>query len=91
MTQRTTVRLDPALLRSAKKKAAQEGRTLTSLIEEGLRKVVVEPSIAEQKAVRDFKLPVSTAGSGNPASIDMRKTSELLDMMDDELPLVKHR
>lgn len=90
MTQRTTVRLDPALLRSAKKKAAEEGRTLTSLIEEGLRKVLT-PASAPSRALRDFKLPVSTAGRGNPASIDMRKTSELLAMMDDELPLVKRR
>lgn len=90
MNQRTTVRLDPALLRSAKKKAAEEGRTLTSLIEEGLRKVVT-PTTAPSHASRNFKLPVSTAGGGNPASIDMRKTSELLAMMDDELPLVKRR
>ncbi|MFN7054576.1 hypothetical protein [Hyphomonas sp.] len=37
---RTTVRLDEALLRAAKIKAAKEGRTLTSLIEEGLRRVI---------------------------------------------------
>jgi hypothetical protein len=38
---RTTVRLDEALLRAAKIKAAKEGRTLTSLLEDGLRQVLL--------------------------------------------------
>lgn len=37
MSERTTVRLPPELLDRARRKAAAEGRTLTSLIEEGLR------------------------------------------------------
>lgn len=39
--ERTTVRLPADLLDRARKKAAAEGRTLTSLIEEGLRSVVL--------------------------------------------------
>ncbi|HZC17811.1 MAG TPA: hypothetical protein VE309_13720 [Caulobacteraceae bacterium] len=42
MPERTTVRLTEDLLNRAKRKAAAEGRTLTSLIEEGLRAVVAE-------------------------------------------------
>ena len=42
MTERTTVRLPDDLLKKAKRKAAQEGRTLTSLIEDGLRLIVAE-------------------------------------------------
>jgi Family of unknown function (DUF6364) len=42
MVERTTVRLPDDLLKKAKRKAAQEGRTLTSLIEDGLRMVVAE-------------------------------------------------
>ncbi|HEY3812586.1 MAG TPA: hypothetical protein VGL66_05130 [Caulobacteraceae bacterium] len=42
MPERTTVRLAEDLLNRAKRKAAAEGRTLTSLIEEGLRAVVAE-------------------------------------------------
>ena len=38
--ERTTVRLPQDLLKRAKRKAAAEGRTLTSLIEDGLRMVV---------------------------------------------------
>jgi hypothetical protein len=42
MTERTTVRLPPDLVRRAKHKAAEQGRSLTALIEEGLRRVVDE-------------------------------------------------
>jgi hypothetical protein len=42
MTERTTVRLPPDLLRRAKRKAAAEGRTLTALIADGLRLVTAE-------------------------------------------------
>ena len=42
MPERTTVRLAEDLLSRAKLKAMAEGRTLTSLIEEGLRAVVAE-------------------------------------------------
>jgi predicted DNA binding CopG/RHH family protein len=39
MAERTTVRLPEDLVARAKRKAAAEGRTLTSLIEDGLRLV----------------------------------------------------
>lgn len=42
MAERTTVRLPDELIARAKRKAAVEGRTLTSLIEEGLRLVTAE-------------------------------------------------
>ena len=56
MIERTTVRLPHDLLTRAKRKAAAEGRTLTSLIEEGLRRVV-----AEKREPRSVTIPVSTA------------------------------
>lgn len=62
MTERTTVRLPDDLLKKAKRKAAQEGRTLTSLIEDGLRMVVAEP-VARGKAKR-VSPPVSKATGG---------------------------
>ncbi|MHB8513693.1 MAG: DUF6364 family protein [Actinomycetota bacterium] len=40
MTERTTVRLDENLLASARHYAKESGRTLTSLIEEGLHRVL---------------------------------------------------
>jgi hypothetical protein len=42
MSERTTVRLPEGLIRRAKRKAAAEGRTLTSLIEDGLRLVLAD-------------------------------------------------
>ena len=43
MSKRTTIRLPEELLNRARRKAAAEGRTLSSLIEDGLRSVVSEP------------------------------------------------
>ncbi|HZZ88570.1 MAG TPA: hypothetical protein VFE13_09585 [Caulobacteraceae bacterium] len=59
MTERTTVRLPDALLRDAKRKAAEEGRTLTSLIEEGLRRVVAD--VRDAARPRSVNIPVSSA------------------------------
>lgn len=41
---RTTLDLDDALLRAAKKKAAEQGRTLTGLIEDALRQHLAPPT-----------------------------------------------
>ncbi|CAN5747287.1 hypothetical protein BH24ACT14_BH24ACT14_18090 [soil metagenome] len=41
---KTTLNLDDELLRRAKLRAAAKGTTLTALVEEGLRTVLVEPS-----------------------------------------------
>jgi len=42
MEERTTVRLPQDLLNRARRKAAAEGRTLTSLIADGLRMVIAD-------------------------------------------------
>jgi hypothetical protein len=66
MTERTTVRLPADLLSRAKRKAAAEGRTLTSLIEEGLRLMVVERS----KASKDKRvLPRVSKATGGPMPV----------------------
>ncbi len=49
MIERTTVRLPSVLLDRARKKAAADGRTLTELIEQGLRLALK----ADQKAPKD--------------------------------------
>ena len=90
MTDRTTVRLEPELLRAAKKMAATEGRTLTSLVEEGLRNVLRQDKPKPKKRVR---LPVSkeTGGMILPPHIDPNKTSEVLEYLDSFLPPEKLR
>ena len=65
MTSRTTVRLPEELLIRAKRKAAAEGRTLTSLIEEGLLRVVAEErraSPAKRKPCRERAIQLAFHG-----------------------------
>lgn len=90
MTERTTVRLAPELLRAAKKKAAEDGRTLTSLIEEGLRAQLQAP-VSDRKNQTKFTLPVSKATGGARPGVDLTRTSELLEMLDEDLPFEKRR
>jgi len=44
VSMRTTLNLPDALVEAAKAKASAEGRTLTSLVEEGLRAVLAMPT-----------------------------------------------
>ncbi|MFD6160326.1 type II toxin-antitoxin system VapB family antitoxin [Nocardia sp. NPDC060256] len=53
---RTTLDLDDALLRAAKQRAARDGRTLTSLIEEALR-MLLEELTERDTAKMDIALP----------------------------------
>jgi hypothetical protein len=76
---RTTIRLPESLLRRARKKAAEEGRTLTSLLEEGLKTVLAESKPAKRKRVR---LPVSRARGGTLPGVDLNRSSDLLDLME---------
>jgi hypothetical protein len=80
--ERTTVRLPEALLARARKKAAAEGRTLTSLIEEGLRAVVGERG-GKKPARRRVVLPVSSATGGLMPGIDPLKLATIAQEMDD--------
>lgn len=85
---RTTIHLPDDLHRRAKEKAAAEGRTLTELIEEGLRTVLAPSSSTRKKRV----IPRVSAQSGRVMpGIDLTKTSELLDLIEDDLPLDKRR
>ena len=81
MNERTTVRLPAELLKRAKRKAAAEGRTLTALIEEGLRHVVAEdkqkPSQKKRKPV-----PVSKATGGLRPGVDLTQMWKIYEMED---------
>jgi hypothetical protein len=80
MSERTTVRLPEDLLKRAKRKAAAEGRTLTSLIEDGLRLVIAE----NRKAVTGKRVMprVSTATGGPMPGVDLSDFSALQEMDD---------
>jgi hypothetical protein len=75
MTERTTVRLPDELIRRAKRKAVDEGRSLTSLIEEGLRRVL-DDQIRTAKA-RKVLPPVSAATGGLQPGIDLNNSAAL--------------
>lgn len=79
---RTTIRLDERLLREAKVKAAEEGRTLTSLIEDGLRSELARRSRARQTP---FQL-ITFGGDGLAVGVrqeDLKDNSRTLDLLEE--------
>ena len=77
---RTTVRLRDELLERAKRRAAEEGRTLTSLIEEGLTLVLAEPVEPTRPRVT---LPVCKATGGVLPGVELNRAAALADLMDE--------
>ena len=73
---RTTLNLPAGLLPAAKARAARDGRTLTSLVEEGLRSVL-RPAQDQPPVV----LPVYGSGSGRQL-IDLDDREALEDALD---------
>jgi hypothetical protein len=80
MLERTTVRLPAELLNRARRKAAAEGRTLTSLIEDGLRLLMAGPSRFPKK--KRAPPPISKATGGPMPGIDLTDFSSLQEMDD---------
>jgi hypothetical protein len=75
MAERTTVRLPEDLLSRARRKAAAENRTLTSLIEDGLRAVVGENRKTEKR--KSVMPRVSKASGGLMPGIELTAPSTL--------------
>jgi hypothetical protein len=73
MVERTTVRLPDELMARAKRKAVVEGRTLTSLIEEGLRLVTAETRTSQPG--KRISPRVSKAKGGLLPGIDLTSFS----------------
>jgi hypothetical protein len=83
---RTTVRLDDNLLRQAKMRAAEQGITLTQLIDESLReRLAARPPL---KGAQPFRL--TTYGkSGTRPGVDLEDNRATRDLMDQDLPLAR--
>ncbi|MBA3328925.1 MAG: DUF2191 domain-containing protein [Solirubrobacterales bacterium] len=77
---RTTVDLPDELLRQARRRAADEGTTLTALLADGLRLRLDPPASPRGKR---RALPVSRTGGGMQAGIDPASNASLLDAADD--------
>jgi len=88
MPERTTVRLPDDLLLRAKRMAATEGRSLTALIEEGLRRVLDEGR--KSGATERILPPISSATGGLMPGIDISNSAALQEMDDLEY-IRRHR
>jgi len=75
---RTTVRIKDDLLQCAKKRAIDEGRTLTSLIEDGLVLILTKTKMDQRKRV---VLPVSKASGGVLPGVDLNRSGDLEEVM----------
>jgi Ribbon-helix-helix protein, copG family len=80
MAERTTVRLPEDLVRRAKRKALAEGRSLTALIEDGLRRVLNDRSPSAR--VDRVLPPVSSATGGLMPGINLEDAAALQEMED---------
>ena len=76
---RTTVRLDDDLLRQAKALAARTGRTLTAVIEDGLREALGRHRRRQERP--PVALP-TFRGKGLRPGVDVDDTAGLLDILD---------
>jgi hypothetical protein len=77
---RTTIRLDDALLREAKARAARAGRSLNEFIEDAVR-------IAVRKVPRGTMpppIPVLKGGNGLRPGVSLDNGTALLDLMQDD-------
>jgi hypothetical protein len=75
---RTTIRLEPGLLRRAKRHAAEQGTTFTTLVREALQAYLGRVTAGPQE---QRELPVSGRGGLRPG-VDLDDTSSLYDRMD---------
>ncbi len=73
------MRIKDDLLRRARKRAADDGRTLTSLIEDGLTLILAKSKASRRERI---KLPVSKASGGVLPGIDLNRSSDLEEVMD---------
>ncbi|MBI4860534.1 MAG: hypothetical protein HY815_09765 [Candidatus Riflebacteria bacterium] len=73
------MRINDELLRRAKKRAMDEGRTLTSLIEDGLRLTLARSRSGRREEV---VLPVSKATGGVRPGVDLNRFGDLEEVMD---------
>jgi len=78
---RTTVRLDDQLIKEAKVRAAEQGITLTQLIDESLRERLADRP--RRMAAEEFRLPTYGEHGIRPG-INLDDNRALRDLMDDE-------
>ncbi len=78
---RTTVRLDDELLAEVKKYAGKHRKTLTAVIEESLRRTLLQGKPARKS--KPIHL-TTVSGQGPLPGIDLDDTASLLDTLDEK-------
>ena len=79
MQMRTTIRLHDRLLAEVKKFAAENGKTLTAVIEDALREVLARRK--DRKRLPPVRL-TTFAGHGLQPGVDLDDSAALLDRME---------
>jgi hypothetical protein len=74
---RTTLNLDGALMRAAKRTAAERGVTLTSIIEDALRAELTRP-----RERPEYRLDFPVVRGGAPPLVDIARRRALYDAME---------
>lgn len=82
---RTTFRLDDQLLREAKTIAAESGRSLTSLVEEALREMLLRRKQAKENPPERIELPTFDLGEPAPG-FNMDSNEQWRDFLDEHDP-----
>jgi hypothetical protein len=77
-----TIRLRHDLLKRARARAAEEQRTLTSFIEEGIALALARPKRRRNRVA----LPVSRASGGVLPGVDLNRSADLEAGLQGELP-----
>lgn len=75
---KTTLNLDDMLLRAAKRRAAEEGKTLTRILEEALRQFI-QPSARRKKS---FRLKPLIKKGGKIPGVDLSDRDSLYELME---------
>jgi hypothetical protein len=75
---RITVRLDESLVREAKKRAAESGKTLAAVIEDALREALSRPPRAQRSTLKF----TTFAGHGLRPGVDLDRSADLLEIME---------
>ena len=76
---RTTLNLDDELMRTVKRRAAETGRTVTSMIETALRDLIRR----EERPVSSYVFDWPVVEGGAQPGVDLTDRDSLIDRMDD--------
>ena len=84
---RTTVRLDDDLYREVKARAAREGRTVASVLEDAVRVGLRRPAEADTKPF----VPLTFGSGGLMPGVDLSNNASLSELLDADTPLAELR